>query len=153
MQVWVEYERCSKKSEIVKQETGDTMRKLLENSRIAPLIFSGLLCLLLVLGFAINHEINKPKYIEGDYSSFTCEGYHCSNNPTWKLTSYGREYYYCDEHEDEGRERYNIYTSRKGSEERTMGRCWICGKEGSYQLDGSYYCHEHYNDRMFGRIG
>lgn len=36
---------------------------------------------------------------------------------------------------------------------RTMGKCWICGKSGSYQVDGSYYCHKHYNDRMFGRIG
>lgn len=37
--------------------------------------------------------------------------------------------------------------------ERTMGRCWICGKKGSYQMDGSYYCHEHYKQRMFGEIG
>ncbi len=36
---------------------------------------------------------------------------------------------------------------------REMGRCWICGKSGSFQLDGSYYCFDHYNARLFGSIG
>lgn len=35
-------------------------------------------------------------------------------------------------------------------QERTMGKCWVCGKRGSFQLDGSYYCFEHYNDRLYG---
>lgn len=38
------------------------------------------------------------------------------------------------------------------SSERTMGKCWICGKKGSFQMDGSYYCFEHYNDRLWGRF-
>ncbi len=37
-------------------------------------------------------------------------------------------------------------------EGRTMGECWICGKKGSFQMDGSYYCFEHYNDRMSGEF-
>lgn len=43
--------------------------------------------------------------------------------------------------------------SSSSSSSREMGRCWICGKKGSYKMDGSFYCHEHYNDRLFGRIG
>lgn len=44
--------------------------------------------------------------------------------------------------------------SNSGSgDSRTMGKCWICGKSGSFQVDGSYYCFEHYNDRMLGNIG
>ena len=44
-------------------------------------------------------------------------------------------------------------TSSGTGGDRTMGRCWICGKKGSFQLDGSYYCFEHYNQRLNGDIG
>lgn len=48
---------------------------------------------------------------------------------------------------------YLLLSGSGGGGGRDMGRCWICGKKGSFQMDGSYYCFEHYNQRMFGKIG
>lgn len=48
---------------------------------------------------------------------------------------------------------FACFGGESSGEKRSVGRCWICGKSGSYQIDGSYYCHKHYNDRLFGRIG
>ena len=43
--------------------------------------------------------------------------------------------------------------TKDGGGDREMGKCWICGEKGSFQLDGSYYCYKHYNDRLSGKIG
>ena len=128
--------------------------KLFNDNRTGPLMFVGLLVLFMVLCYAITNAIIAPRLVNGNFSNYTCYEYGCENTPTWKLKIFNwPNRYYCDEHKYLGERYTQGNTSRTSGGERTMGRCWICGKKGSFQLDGSYYCFEHYNDRLSGRIG
>lgn len=90
--------------------------QLLKSDR-GPLVLGGLL-LLLIAGTAIlvpviNHQANKPKYVQGDFSSRICSVSRCENPASWRYSAYGRTDYYCAEHADEGQARYERATTKK----------------------------------------
>ena len=102
----------------------------LKNNRTGPLIVLGALFALLIGGAIlvaiVQNESTKTRYVEGDFADFPCEIWRCEHSPIWKLSAFGLEdKYYCEEHEEEGRELYERLTSPSDSDTVT---CEFCGR-------------------------
>ena len=102
----------------------------LKNGRTGPLIVAVILVALLIgipiIVGVIQNETTKTRYVEGDFSDFTCEISRCEDPPTWKLTALGLEdRYYCEGHQEEGRALYERLT---GSSDPDTVTCGFCGR-------------------------
>lgn len=69
-----------------------------------------------ILTFSIVGVVQRPKYVQGDFSKYYCSADDCSNKAEWRYSKDGMEYYYCAEHQEEGERQYEdaiAYKSHK----------------------------------------
>jgi len=87
--------------------------------------------LLLIADCLIDNYLDRPRYEQGDFSKEECEYYSCHEPATWRLITFSRQYpyYYCDEHQSEGQEKYERYISY--SDEKSSKK----GEKDSYGHD------------------
>lgn len=108
----------------------------------------------LIIGIPIAMDIiMAPKYVHGDYSDKTCQIILCDNPPTWKIDRGSVVYYYCDEHEEDGREHYNRLkspSSSSGSQNtvkcKSCGRSFKKGSENAKKITRTNMCLNCYNN-------
>lgn len=112
-------------------------------------IFSALLIgIPIVVGTA-----TAPKYVQGNYPDKSCQIRFCENPATWKITWNSIAYYYCDEHEEDGREHYNSLRSHSGSSSsqntvkcKSCGRSFKKGSENAKNITQTNMCLNCYNN-------
>lgn len=97
----------------------------------AIMIASLLIIVSCIASSLINDYLDRPRYEQGDFSNEECEYYSCHEPATWRLITFSRQYpyYYCDEHQSEGQEKYELYTSSN------EGKNTDKGDEDSYGHD------------------
>lgn len=66
-----------------------------------------------ILAGVINTQKNKPTFVQGNFSKYTCSETGCNSPAAWRYSYYQRNTYYCDAHSDVGSVEYEKATTKE----------------------------------------
>lgn len=105
--------------------------------------------------------LNSTYLKKGDYSAYQCEDLFCGQSATYKLHSVARDYYYCEDHLWEAKNKYaffiSIGSSGNGDSSRSdtltcnsCGRSFEAGSSSFSSIRKTGMCTSCYNNFKWG---